>query len=168
MPQKVKKESPALRLKNGDLPWEIFLMSVEQNKTIIRYFLKKLDESQDIIDDVCSPQLIAHLPGSNEPTDHRGFKQFISLFYSAFPDLHHSVDDQVAEGNKVVSRLTVLGTQRGFFQGIAPTGKRVIFNDIMITRLEGEKIVELWAQFDALGLLQQLDLLSSLKPSDGH
>ena len=143
-------------------------MSIEQNKTIIRHFLKKLDEGQDSIEDVCSPQFIAHLPGSSEPADRPGFKQFISLFFHAFPDLHHSVDDQVAEGNKVVSRLTVHGTQQGFFQGIAPTGKRVMFNDIMITRLEGKKIVELWAQFDALGLLQQLGLLSSLKASDSQ
>jgi predicted ester cyclase len=155
-------------IKNEGLLWEVFLMSVEQNKTIIRRFLKKLDEGQDSIEEICSPQFIAHLPRSSEPTDRQGFKQFISLFYSSFPDLHHSVDDQVAEGNKVVSRLTVRGTQRGVFQGSAPSGKPVMFTDIMITRLEGEKIVELWAQFDVLGLFQQLDLSPSLKASDSH
>jgi predicted ester cyclase len=155
-------------IKNEGLLWEVFLMSVEQNKTIIRCFLKKLDEGQDSIEEVCSPQFITHLPGCSEPTDRQGFKQFISLFYSAFPDLHHSVEDQVAEGNKVVSRLAVRGTQRGFFQGSAPSGKQVEFNDILITQLEGEKIVELWAQFDALGLFQKLGLSPSLKAGGSH
>lgn len=137
-------------------------MSAEQNKALVSQFLKRLDENLRVIDEVCDSQFVAHLPGTTQPTNREGFAQFVSLFYLAFPDLCHTVEDQVAEGDKVVSRLIVQGTHRGPFQGIAPTGKPVTFTDIMISRIEDGKIMELWAQFDALGLLQQLGLLSTL------
>jgi predicted ester cyclase len=137
-------------------------MTGDTNQIQIRIFLKKLDDGRDNIEEDCSPHLIAHLPGSREPTDRQGFKQFIDLFYHVFPDLHHSVDDQMAEGNKVVSRLTVRGTHLGSFQGIPSTGKTVEFTDILIARFEEGMIRELWAQFDALGVLQQLGILPPL------
>ena len=138
-------------------------MFVEQNKALVSQFLKGLDERLDVIDEVCALQLVAHIPGSAQPIGRKGFKQFASLFYLAFPDLRHTVEDQVAEGDKVVNRLKVQGTHRGPFQGLAPTGKQVKFTDIMITRIEGEKIMELWAQFDVLDLWQQLGLLSLIR-----
>ena len=139
-------------------------MPTEQNKVLVSQFLKRLDESLSIIEEVCTSQFVAHIPGSIQPIDREGFRQFVSLFYLAFPDLRHTVEDQVAEGDKVVSRLTVEGTHQGPFQGMAPTGKQVKFTDIMISRIEDGKIRELWAQFDALGLLQQLGLLSTMEP----
>lgn len=137
-------------------------MSLEQNKALIIKFLKGLDESLGIIEEVCNSRFTAHVPGSPQPIDREGFRQFVSLFYLAFPDLCHTVEDQVVEGDKVVSRLTVQGTHQGTFQGIAPTGKQVAFTDIMISRLENGKIMEIWAQFDVLGLWQQLGLLSAM------
>lgn len=137
-------------------------MTTEQNKALISQFLKGLDENLSIIDEVCATQFVAHIPGSAQPINREGFRQFVSLFYLAFPDLRHTVEDQVAEGYKVVSRLTVQGTHRGPFQGMPPTGKQVKFTDIMITRIEDKKILELWAQFDVLGLWQQLGLLSTM------
>ena len=139
-------------------------MSAEQNKALVSQFLKGLDERLSIIDEVCASQVVAHIPGGIQPIDREGFRQFVSLLYLAFPDMSHTVEDQVAEGDKVVSRLTVEGTHQGPFQGMAPTGKRVKFTDIMISRLEDGKIKEVWAQFDALGLLQQLGLLSTMEP----
>lgn len=139
-------------------------MSAEQNKALVSQFLKGLDERLSIIDEVCASQVVAHIPGGIQPIDREGFRQFVSFLYLAFPDMSHTVEDQVAEGDKVVSRLTVEGTHQGPFQGMAPTGKRVKFTDIMISRLEDGKIKEVWAQFDALGLLQQLGLLSTMEP----
>ena len=78
------------------------------------------------------------------------------MLYAAFPDLHHTVEDQISENDKVASLVNVCGTHWGDFQGIAQTGKRIVFKDIIITRIQEGKIVELWAQFDALSLLQQL------------
>jgi predicted ester cyclase len=141
-----------------------YFVSAEQNKAVVVQFLKELDENLNIIEEVCASELVAHIPGGALPIAREGFRQFVSLFYLAFPDLRHTVEDQVAEGDKVVSRLKVQGTHQGPFQGMAPTGKQVKFTDIMITRIEDEKIMELWAQFDVLGLWQQLGLLSFIKP----
>jgi predicted ester cyclase len=137
-------------------------VSAEQNKAVVVQFLKGLDENLNIIEEVCAPELVAHIPGGALPISREGFRQFVSLFYLAFPDLCHTVEDQVAEEDKVVSRLKVQGTHQGPFQDLAPTGKQVKFTDIMITRIEDEKIMELWAQFDVLYLWQQLGLLSSM------
>jgi predicted ester cyclase len=131
-------------------------MAVDQNKTIIRSFLAELDKRLTAIDDFFTSDCLAHLPGSSEPTDREGFKQFVNLLYTAFPDLYHKVEEQIAENDKVVSLVTARGTQRGDFQGIAPTGKQIIITDIIVTRFHEGKAVELWAQFDALSLLQQL------------
>ena len=74
----------------------------------------------------------------------------------AFPDFHHTVEDLVAEGDKVVPRLTLRGTHQGDFQGLPPTGKQVTFSGINVMRLEDGKIVEHWSIGDTLGMLQQL------------
>ena len=74
----------------------------------------------------------------------------------AFPDLHHTIHDLVAEGDRVAVRWTMQGTHRGPFAGIPATGKPVAFSAISIYRFQDGKIVELWAQVDRLGLLQQL------------
>ena len=131
-------------------------MTPDQNKTVMRGFLEELDKDRTAIDTFFSPGCLAHLPGNPRPTNRDGFKGFVTLLYTAFPDLHHKVEEQIAENDRVVSLVTARGTHRGDFQGIAPTEKQVIITDIIITRLQGGKAVELWAQFDALGLLQQI------------
>jgi predicted ester cyclase len=132
------------------------LMITDQNKAIMRSFLRELDKDRNAIDTFFSPTSLMHLPGNFQRTNLEGFKEFVALLYAAFPDLHHQVEDQIAEYDKVVSLITARGTHQGDFQGIAPTGKQVIMADIIITRIQEGKAVELWAQFDALSLLQQL------------
>lgn len=134
-------------------------MVIDQNKNFMRSFLEELDKNLNAIDTFLSPSCLAHLPGNPEPTDRAGFKDFVALLYTAFPDLHHKVEDQIAENDKVVSLVTACGTHQGDFQGIPPTGKQVIIADIIITRIQTGKAVELWAQFDALALLQQLGVI---------
>lgn len=131
-------------------------MTADQNKATIRIFLEKLDENISAIEEFFIPDCTAHLPGIPDPTDREGFRQFVVMLYTAFPDLHHVVKEQIAENDRVASIINVYGTHKGDFQGIAPTGKQVAFEDFMITRIQEGKIVELWAQFDALKLLQQL------------
>jgi len=81
------------------------------------------------------------------------------MLYTAFPDLHHRVEQQVAEGDTVVTVINVRGTHTGDFMGmVPPTGKQVEFEDIMITRFLKGKVVELWAQLDLLMLFQQLGI----------
>ena len=131
-------------------------MTTEKNKAIIYRFLKELAKDLTAIDTFFAPDAFAYLPGIPEPTNREGFKHFVSLLYTAFPDLRHTVEDQIAENDKVVNRVTVQGTHQGYFQGIAPASREITITDILITRIKEDKVVELWAQFDALGLLQQL------------
>jgi predicted ester cyclase len=130
-------------------------MTTDQNKAVVRIFLEKLDKNISAIEEFFIPDCPANLPGI-PPTDREGFRQFVAMLYAAFPDLHHTVEEQIAENDKVASIINVCGTHKGDFQGIPPTGRQVMFEDFMITRIQGDKVVELWAQFDALKLLQQL------------
>jgi predicted ester cyclase len=88
-----------------------------------------------------------------------GFKQFISAFRSAIPDLRITQDDVIAEGDKVVTRYTAHGTHQGELQGIPPTGKPVTVTGIETMQVSGGKIVEGWVEFDQLGMLQQLGVI---------
>jgi predicted ester cyclase len=85
--------------------------------------------------------------------------QFITANRAAFPDLRLTIEDQIAEGDKVVTRFTARGTHRGKLPGIAPTGKQVTTTAIIINRYTGGKIAESWINGDILGLLQQLGVI---------
>jgi len=87
------------------------------------------------------------------------FKQFLSLYLTAFPDARFTVEDDLAEGDLVVSRSTLCGTHQGEFMGIPPTGKPVTVTGIAIDRIVGGKFVEGWLNFDALGMLHQLGVI---------
>jgi len=131
-------------------------MILEKNKAIV----KNLIEANTVasIDELCAPNFVGHLPGFSAPTDRVNFMNFASLLYGAFPDLNHTVEVQLAENDMVACCVTVRGTHQGIFQGIPPTGKKVEFTDLIIARFDNGKAVELWAQFDILGLLQQLGI----------
>ena len=90
-------------------------------------------------------------------------RQFLLSVLSAFPDGRFTVDDLLAEGDKVVSRWTFVGTHRGEFMGIAPTGKQVTNTGTTIGRIVNGKIVEEWAERDSLGLMQQLGAVTTAK-----
>jgi predicted ester cyclase len=82
------------------------------------------------------------------------------MMRAAFPDLHYAVEDQIAEGDKVVTRYTASGTHQGELMGVAPTGSRVEIRGISITRIKGGKIEEIWESYDALGMMQQLGVVA--------
>ena len=88
-----------------------------------------------------------------------GMKQLIGMYIAAYPDLHHAVEDQIAEGDTVVTRWTGTGTHQGDLLGMAPTGKPAKVMGIWIHRLAGGKIVESWNVWDTLGMLQQLGVV---------
>jgi hypothetical protein len=85
----------------------------------------------------------------------------VAEFRSAFPDFHDSIDIQVAEGELVVTRFTSMGTHRGTFMGVEPTNKELVWTGITIDRVSGGRIVESWANWDMMGLMQQLGAISS-------
>ena len=134
-------------------------MSTEQNKAIVRRFLE--DYTPAVVDDLLVPNYIHHDP-SLPPEMQRGrdaYKQVNSMFRSAFPDLSVTVEDLIAEGNKVAARWIWNGTHRGELMGIPATGKQVAATGTSIHRVAEGKIVESWFNFDALGMMQQLGVV---------
>jgi len=113
----------------------------------------------NLVDDLLDPDFVRYDPyiKSGEVRGAQTVKENIAWFRNAFPDLSCTVEVQVAEGDKVVSRWTVRGTHRGDFFGVAGTGNRVEFTGIQIDRFdEGGKIVEERAEFDLLGAMRQM------------
>jgi len=136
-------------------------MSTEDNKALVnRYFNAAWNQGNPaVIDELFAANFHAHNPGVPNGGSREGFKQFNSVFRSAFPNLRISQDDVIAEGDQVVTRFTVHGTHQGELQGIPPTGKQMTITGIEIVRVSGGKIVEAWVEFDQLGMLQQLGVV---------
>jgi len=114
-----------------------------------------------VVDEIFAADCVLHLPGGLELRGPEGVKQTITMFFSAFPDYHITVEDRVAEGDRVVTRLTLTGTHKGEFLGVAPTGKQATWTAISISRFVGGKVVETWQVADMLGLMQQLGAIPS-------
>jgi steroid delta-isomerase-like uncharacterized protein len=112
----------------------------------------------DRADDLVAADVVVHVPVRPEPL--RGLaalKDYIAGFRAALPDVGFVIEDEIAEGDRVVLRLTIDGTHRGELLGVAPTGRRVRVPEVLILRVAGGRIVEDWVQVDLLGLLAQLE-----------
>ncbi len=135
-------------------------MSTEANKALVRQFVAAADQRDFDRASAClSPDVVVHLAGAPGPLDFPTFFQFGQMWHAAFPDEQTSFDDQVAEGDRVVSRMTSTATHTGEFQGIPPTGKRIMVTGIWIDRIADGKIVERWGVVDMLSVLQQLGVI---------
>jgi steroid delta-isomerase-like uncharacterized protein len=121
-----------------------------------RYFDAANRDDLAALDDLLSPDVIDHGAYPGQAAGRDGFKQFFAFWRTAFPDLVYTIEDEIADGDRVVVRWTARGTHRGMYHGVAPTGKRVTMSGIQINRLANGKIVEDWTRFDELGLLRQL------------
>jgi steroid delta-isomerase-like uncharacterized protein len=132
--------------------------AVEENKALARRFTVDLWGKRNValIDQLLSPDFLSHDPFPGLPADREGERKLLAVHIAAWADAESTVEDQIAEGEKVVTRWTFAATHKGEFLGIAPTGKRVKIKGINIHRIEGGKIVELWREVDAFGLLRQL------------
>ncbi len=130
----------------------------EDNKALNRRFVEEVinEGNLDAIDELLDPGVVDHAAPPGFPTGREGAKQFAAMMRSAFPDLHLTIEDMIAEGDKVVMRSTWSGTHQGEFMWIPATGRRVTVSAIDISRVADGRMVEHWEQFDALGLMQQL------------
>ena len=137
-------------------------MSIEENKAIARREGEEYNKRNvAIVDELCASNYVKHAAGGQEIRGPEGAKQFLTMLLTAFPDFHITIEDMVAEGDRVVTRLTFTGTHQGDLMGIAPTGKQVMWTAINIHRIVGGKFVETWQEGDALGLMQQLGAIPS-------
>jgi predicted ester cyclase len=137
----------------------------EENKAIVIHLYEELDKNNfGIYSELTTPDYLGHFPGRTQPMNREEREQFSRMFYKAFPDGRHSVDDLVAEGDKVAARLTARGTHQGEFQGVSPTGEAISFTGMRVFRIVGDKIAEEWANLDMLGLMQQIGAVLTSAP----
>ena len=135
-------------------------MSTEENKAVLRRNEEAFNKGDlAIADETIAPNYVYHGSGGQELKGPEGFKQIITMMRTAFPDLHMTVEDVVAEGDKVAHRLIIRGTHKGELMGIAPTGKQVTVPGANIAHFEGGKQVEVWCTMDLLGMMQQLGVV---------
>lgn len=141
-------------------------VSVEANKAIVgRHFNQVLNQGQlDTVDEIYTSDYVLDAPvRSDGSSQARGLtqgreqlKQRVTLFRTAFPDIHFSQDDIVGEGDTVVVRYTFRGTHRGIFAGVKPGGRSISIMGILIAHLKDGKIREAWSAFDSAELMKQL------------
>jgi len=133
-------------------------MSTEENKVLGRRWIEEIWDKGNlaVVNEILASNFVFHYAPPGVAPDREGYKQTLTMYRTSSPDMHYTVDDMVAEGDKVTIRWAGKGTHRGALMEIAPTGKKVTITGISIIRIAGGKIVEEWTEQDMLGVLQQL------------
>ncbi len=136
-------------------------MSVESNKAAARRFIQVWgDGNLDVVDELAAPSLVVRYPTIPQVIQgSREFRHVLAGFRSAFPDSDLRVEEEIAEGEKVVLRWTFSGTHKGGFMGIPATGKRVTWTGITIYRIVDGRVVEEQGEEDFLGFFRQVGLV---------
>jgi steroid delta-isomerase-like uncharacterized protein len=130
----------------------------EENKALVQRFVEEAFNkgNLDVADEVYASDFVSHESAGPSERSPEYVKQFVGMYRGAFPDGHTTVEDVIAEGDKVAYRWTFRGTHRGELLGIPPTDNQVTITGITLDRVSGGKIEEEWNHFDQLGILQQL------------
>jgi steroid delta-isomerase-like uncharacterized protein len=142
-------------------------MTDEQNKALIQRAVAAFNRSDwDAIDDLFAADYVDHdRSRAGLPPGPEGIRQAWQSFRAAFPDLVVTLDDLVAEGDKVAVRGVIRGTHQGELMGIPPTGKLLTVTFIDVNRIANGKLAERWAEVDTLGMLQQLGAIPAPEQS---
>ena len=140
---------------------EVINMSAEESKAILRRWFEEVWDKRNLaaIDEIVSDNFVFHNAPPGISPDREGVRQLVTMMQAAFPDVRITVEDQIGEGDKVVTRWTFAGTHKGELMGIAPTGKQVTTAVITINRIAGGKAAEAWEEVDRLGMMQQLGVV---------
>ena len=143
-------------------------MSTEENKAVVlRLWEEVINEGNyRVADEHFAPAYVYHSPDMPDVNGPGGFKELIAMFRAAFPDAHVTVEDWVAEGDKVACRWRGIGTHRGTFMGVPPTGKIVTVSGMLISHFAAGKIVEEWGLRDMLGVARQLGVIPALRGTE--
>jgi predicted ester cyclase len=131
--------------------------TLDANKAVVKKFEEEFKNKANhaIVDELMAPTYKAHGLGP-APIDRAGLKQLGAMIVTAFPDVHATIESIVAEGDTVVTRCSVKGTNKGSFQGVPATNKQVQFTEMHMYKLAGGKIVEQWSNVDFLAILVQI------------
>jgi predicted ester cyclase len=132
----------------------------ENNKVVLQHLYDEFMNAGklEVADEVVAPDCPLYFGSTFVGTGPEAFKQARAMLYAAFPDLHFTIEEMIAEGEKVADLLTGRGRHKGEFMSVAPTGKRVEFQGMAIVRIFEGKIVENRGMPDMVGLLQQIDV----------
>jgi steroid delta-isomerase-like uncharacterized protein len=138
-------------------------MLSETNKTVSRRLFEEVWNKGNlaVLNELIANDHVNSGPGTlpGLPTGPEGAKQFVMIYRNAFPDTHFTIDEQIAEGDKVVTRWTAHGTHQGELLGIPATDKSSTVTGISVDRIANGKIVESWGIFDQFGMMQQLGVI---------
>jgi len=137
------------------------MTSAETNKALVRRFYEEIDRGNiGILDELVAEDYIDHSPPPipNLAPGREGLKQAFRIFQQATPGSHH-IDEQIAEGDKVVTRLTSIGKHEGDLPGAPKTGNALKVTSITIHRIANGKLVEKWSERDMIGMLQQIGMM---------
>ena len=135
--------------------------STAENKALVRRLIEEAWNKGNgaVIDEILSPAYVLHVPSPSPQINREVYKQAISMYRSAFSDFRFTIDDMVAEGDKVVIRWTIQGTHTGEYMGVAPTGKEVALTGISIRRIADRMITEEWLASNMLNFMQELGVV---------
>lgn len=133
-------------------------MATEDIKGYIYRYVQEIWNSGNlsIVDELLAPEGVYHNVGMPDVVGIEAFKQLVTMYRTAFPDLHFTLEEVVAEGNTGVARWTSSGTHLGELMGIPPTGKHTSVSGINMSHYHEGKLVEEWSRWDTLSLMQQL------------
>lgn len=132
-------------------------MAEANKRTAQRFFDEVFSQGTlEGLDDLVAPDYVNHDAPPGTPPGPQGVRPLIAAYRTAFPDLHFTIEDQVAEGDLVATRWTATGTHQGDLLGIAPTGRAVRTTGISIVRLAEGRLQEAWVSWELAGLMQQL------------
>jgi len=142
-------------------------MSTEENKALLRRYIKEVWDEQNpaAVDEFLAPDYKRHRSPTIEPLTRDDQKQLLTKFRAAFPDIQLTVEEIIAEDDRVAFRSTIRATHQNEFLGIAPTGKKVTVGLVDVIHIENGKFVEQWGGPDLLDLVQQLGAEISVKES---
>lgn len=136
-------------------------MSTEDNKALDRRAFEEIWNKGNlaVVDELDDESVVNHTPPGPLLQGTEAFKQFVLMYRNAFPDVQITIEDQIAEGDKVVTRWRARGTHKGELMGIPATGKQATVTGISVGHVVNGKFVEIWTNFDTLGMLQQLGVV---------
>ena len=133
----------------------------EANRAVVRRWFNEIYNKKrlELMNELHAETYVWRGPGGVTVTSRDEMRELIGGYVAAFPDIHWTVEDQMADGDQVVTRWTARATHSEPFEGIAPTGNSVTFTGITISRLENGQLVEEWENFDELGMMRQIGAL---------
>ena len=141
----------------------------EENKSLTRRFLQEVfsEGNLEVVDKLFAENFVLHDPTMPEEVRGlEGIKGYVGMYRAAYPDTNFTIEEQIAEGDRVATRWTGRGTHQGELMGVAPTGSNVEVSGILFDRVSNGKIEESWVVYDALGMMRQIGAIPAPEQSE--